>query len=469
MNWNNILLDTDSYKASHFLQYPPGATHVSSYVESRGGAYDRTLFFGLQAWIKDALLTPFSARDIDEAEDFWTAHGEPFNRAGWEHILKTHGGFLPLRIEALREGSVVRTHTALAQACNLDPAVPWLTSYIETALLRAIWYPTTVATRSKAIQGIIRAALDRTSEDAAGQLPFKLHDFGARGVSSRQSAGIGGAAHLVNFMGTDTASGALFARRFYGEAMAGFSIPAAEHSTITAWGHEGEERAYANMLAQFGGPGKLVAVVSDSWDVFHAVKEIWGKRLKAQVEASGGTLVVRPDSGDPETVPVEIVALLAEAFGASVNGKGFRVLNERVRVIQGDGINERSIAAILANLEARGFSADNIAFGMGGQMLQALDRDTLKFAMKASAIRIGGEGWRDVFKQPATDAGKSSKPGRLAVVEREGAAVTIRESALRAGERNLLEPVYETGKLLREQSFADIRARAAGGAVAATR
>lgn len=469
MNWTNILLDTDSYKASHFLQYPPGATHVSSYVESRGGAYDRTLFFGLQGWIRDALLTPFSARDIDEAEEFWTAHGEPFNRAGWEHILKAHGGFLPLRIEALPEGSVVRTHTALAQACNLDPAVPWLTSYIETALLRAIWYPTTVATRSKAIQGIIRAALEHTSDDAAGQLPFKLHDFGARGVSSRQSAGIGGAAHLVNFMGTDTVSGAMFARRFYGEPMAGFSIPAAEHSTITAWGREGEARAYANMLAQFGGPGKLVAVVSDSWDVFHAVKEIWGRQLKAQVEATGGTLVVRPDSGDPETVPVEVVALLAEAFGARVNGKGFRVLNERVRVIQGDGINERSIAAILANLEARGFSADNIAFGMGGQMLQALDRDTLKFAMKASAIRIGEDGWRDVFKQPATDTGKSSKPGRLAVVEREGEVVTIREAGLRAGERNLLEPVYETGRLLRDQSFADVRARAATGAVTATR
>jgi nicotinamide phosphoribosyltransferase len=262
-------------------------------------------------------------------------------------------------------------------------------------------------------------------------------------------------------------SGALLARRFYGEAMAGFSIPAAEHSTITAWGREGEEAAYANMLARFGGPGKLVAVVSDSYDVFHAVKEIWGKRLKAQVEASGGTLVVRPDSGDPTTVPVEIVALLAEAFGARVNAKGYRVLNDRVRVIQGDGINEKSIAAILDNLTARGFSADNVAFGMGGQLLQALDRDTLKFAMKASAIRLGDEVWRDVWKKPATDAGKSSKPGRLAVVERAGALATIRESELRTGERNRLEPVYENGRLLRDQSFADVRARAAQGEVKA--
>jgi nicotinamide phosphoribosyltransferase len=463
MSLTNLILDTDSYKASHFVQYPPGATQVSSYVESRGGAYDHALFFGLQAWIKSTLLTPFTQADIDEAGEILSAHGEPFNREGWEGILKRHGGFLPLRIEALPEGTVAPTHCALAQVTNLDPLTPWLTSYVETGLLRAIWYPTTVATRSKAIQAIIRAGLERTSDDPDSALPFKLHDFGARGVSSRESAALGGMAHLVNFMGTDTLSAVLAARRFYGEPMAGFSIPAAEHSTITSWGRDGEEAAYANMLKQFGGPGKLVAVVSDSFDVFHAAKEIWGKRLKAQVETTGGTLVVRPDSGDPETVPVEIVALLAEAFGARVNAKGFRVLNDRVRVIQGDGINERSIAAILRNLEARGFSADNIAFGMGGQLLQALDRDTLKFAMKASAIRFDGD-WIDIAKKPATDLAKASKPGRLSVVEREGGLVTIRESEL-GTQHNHLAPVYETGRLLRDQSFAEVRACAALGRI----
>jgi nicotinamide phosphoribosyltransferase len=204
-------------------------------------------------------------------------------------------------------------------------------------------------------------------------------------------------------------------------------------------------------------------VVSDSWDVFHATREIWGKRLKAQVEASGGTLVVRPDSGDPEAVPVEVVALLADAFGARVNAKGYRVLNDRVRVIQGDGINERSIARILDALAARGFAADNIAFGMGGQLLQALDRDTLKFAMKASAVRFDGD-WIDVAKKPATDPAKASKPGRLAVTKRDGRLVSVRERDL-GGQANLLAPVYETGRLLRDQSFAEVRARAAEGLV----
>jgi Na+-driven multidrug efflux pump len=52
------------------------------------------------------------------------------------------------------------------------------------------------------IKQILREYLNK-SGDVAG-LPFKLHDFGARGVSSAESAELGGAAHLVNFMGTDT-------------------------------------------------------------------------------------------------------------------------------------------------------------------------------------------------------------------------------------------------------------------------
>jgi len=457
MNLDNLLLNTDSYKASHYLQYPPGTEYVSSYIESRGGAYPETLFFGLQIFLKSVLATPFTTADIDEAEAVFATHGEPFNRDGWEHILKNHSGRLPLRIQAVKEGALVPLSNVMVQVVNTDPAVPWLTSYMETALLRSVWYPTTVATRSHKIKTIIRRMLEETSDDPAAQIAFKLHDFGARGVSSKESAGIGGCAHLVNFMGSDTVMGVLYARRYYGEKMAAYSIPAAEHSTITAWGREREEEAYANMLSCFGGPGKLVAVVSDSYDIFAAARNIWGKRLKGKVEAMGGTLVVRPDSGDPTIVPVEIVSILAEAFGSSVNKKGYRVLAPCIRVIQGDGINEHSIAAILENLKAHGFAADNIVFGMGGELLQTMNRDTLKFAMKASAIKGDDGVWRDVYKDPVTDRGKSSKKGRLALVRQDGVYTTIAESNLK-GDENLLEDVFLNGKLLRDQSLKEIRA-----------
>src|SRR6185369_70114 len=199
------------------------------------------LFFGLQPYLMDRLCRPVTAGDVDEAEAICAAHGVPFNRSGWEAIIKDHAGFLPLEIKALPEGTIAPAGVPLVQVENTDERMPWLTTFVETALLRAIWYPTTVATLSWKCKAIIRAGLVQTSDDAAGQLPFKLHDFGARGVSSGESAALGGMGHLVNFQGTDNMESLVAARRYYGADMAGFSIPAAEHSTMTAWGREREE------------------------------------------------------------------------------------------------------------------------------------------------------------------------------------------------------------------------------------
>ena len=456
----NIILNADSYKQSHYWQYPPGTEQIYSYVESRGGAWDRTLFFGLQMFLKEYLAIPVTRADIDEAEPIWRAHGVPFHRAGWEHIVEAHGGRLPIEIKAVPEGSVVPTRNALATVVNTDPACFWLTSFLETALLRAIWYPTTVATNSFMCKQVIRRYLDQTCEDPAGQIPFKLHDFGARGVSSHESAAIGGAAHLVNFRGTDTIAGILAARRYYGEDMAGFSIPAAEHSTITAWGRESEADAYRNMLQQFGKPGALVACVSDSYDLDRAIVELWGGSLREAVLATGGVLVVRPDSGDPATIVARSVEQLGAKFGSSTNAKGYRVLHPSVRIIQGDGINFHSIGGILETLTQAGWSAENVAFGMGGGLLQQLDRDTLKFAMKCSAAKVDGQ-WRDVYKDPATDRGKASKRGRFALVAEDGAWQTVPLDGNEAPDR--LHIVYRDGLLLNETSFAEIRARANAG------
>lgn len=465
MAQRNILLDTDSYKISHYRQYPPGTTHVSSYIESRGGQFDATVWFGLQAWIKQNLLTPFSQADIDEWAEIVAAHGLEPNTAGFEHILNTHGGYLPVQITAAPEGSVVPTRNVLAQVVNTDPAVPWLTSYLETSLLRAVWYPTTVATLSREAKQRIYQGLRLTSDDPDGQIPFKLHDFGARGASSEETAALGGMAHLVNFMGTDTLSGVMAARRFYGADMAGFSIPASEHSTMTSWGKDREAEAYANMLAQFGGDGTLVACVSDSYDIFNAVEQIWGTDLKNQVQTSGGTLVVRPDSGDPVQMPIEIIERLMRRFGSSTNSKGYRVLPDYVRVIQGDGMTLENIVQVVDTMEQRGLSIDNIAFGMGGGLLQKVDRDTQKFAMKASAIKIDGT-WHDVYKDPVTDQGKQSKRGRLALINRCGIGVcdyhTVPlESLYEFDPRcNLLQTVYENGELKVDDDFETIRERA---------
>jgi len=460
MNLKNLILNTDSYKPSHYLQTPEGTRNQFSYIESRGGVYDKTVFFGLQSVLKEYLTTPITAADIDEAEQFLSAHGEPFNRTGWEYIVENHNGLLPIRIKAVPEGTVVPTHNVLVTVEATDANCAWVVSYIETMLLRAVWYGTTVATQSWSIKQVIKAALEETG-DVSG-LPFKLHDFGARGVSSFESAGLGGAAHLVNFMGSDTITGVRFAQHYYNtKEMVAFSIPAAEHSTITPFGRQGEVAAYRNMIKQFSKPGSIYAVVSDSYDIFNAVENLWGKELKAEVIAGGGTLVVRPDSGDPATVVLKVVQLLDKQFGSVVNDKGYKVLNN-VRVIQGDGINEGSIKEIIAALKAEKYSIDNIAFGMGGALLQGINRDTQKFAMKCSAIDVNGD-WMDVFKDPITDSGKRSKKGRLKLV-RTTANVpqtyhTIRESEyIKTPSEEVLVEVFFNGVITKEYTFEEVRA-----------
>ncbi len=462
-NFANFLLNTDSYKTSHWVQYPPQTEYISSYIEPRGGIFPETVFFGLQAFIKEYLSTPVSQADVDEAEVMLAAHGVPFNRAGWQYIVDQHKGYLPLQIDAVAEGSVIENKNVLVQVVNTDPQCYWLVSYLETALLRAVWYPSTVASLSYACKKIIRSGLEKSADSLAG-LPFKLHDFGSRGASSLETAALGGLAHIVNFSGTDTLSSLVAASRWYGmtraDQIAAFSIPAAEHSTITSWGRDGEVDAYRNMLKQFGGPGKIVAVVSDSYDLWQAIDKLWGDVLKQDVQNAGGTLVIRPDSGDPVKVVREALIRLSERFGYSINQKGYKVLPDCVRLIQGDGINPVSLQHILDAIMQAGFSADNLAFGMGGGLLQQVDRDTLGWAMKASAAQVAGE-WRDVYKDPITSKAKRSKRGRLALVKTAEGTETIRLEELN-GRQNLLQPVFRNGKLLREDTLSTVRERTGG-------
>lgn len=449
---SNLILNTDSYKVSQFNQYPEGTEYVYSYIESRGGEWDSTVFFGLQAFIKEYLTKPITQEDIDEAAEVLEAHGEPFNRAGWEYILRVHKGSLPLSIRAAPEGTTIPTKNVLVTVENTDPACFWLTSYLETALLRAIWYPTTVATNSYESKKIILKYLEETGDPSL--IDFKLHDFGARGVSSMESAGLGGMAHLVNFMGTDTISALLAARRYYGADMAGFSIPAMEHSTVTSWGRDREVDSYRNMLKVNGKAGAPIAFVSDSYDIYNACK-LWGTELKQDVLDSGALVVVRPDSGEPAQVVTNCLTILEKYFGSTRNTKGYRVLNN-VRIIQGDGIDHASIRRILAMAKIAGFSADNIAFGQGGALLQAIDRDTMKFAMKCSAVRINGE-WIDVYKDPITDPGKASKKGRVTLMQRsDGSYYSGREDWV----QSVLREVYRDGRLLIDMTFDEVRANA---------
>ncbi|KAL5484004.1 hypothetical protein EMCRGX_G020430 [Ephydatia muelleri] len=364
----NLLLVTDSYKVTHHRQYPPGTETVYSYFESRGGKFPEVVFFGLQYIIKRWLVGQVVTKEkIEEAKAFSDAHLGPglFNYAGWMHILEKHGGRLPIRIKAVPEGLVIPYKNVLVTVENTDPKCYWLTNYLETLLVQ-VWYPCTVATNSRAQKTVIAEYLNDTAGSLAG-LPFKLHDFGFRGSTSVESAAIGGVAHLVNFKGTDNIAAIILARDYYGCKMAGFSVPAAEHSTITSWTKANEEDAYKNMLSQF--PNGTVACVSDSYDVLNACEHIWGGHLKEMVRERGlrgaGPLVIRPDSGDPATIVVQVLDVLGSKFGYETNSKGFKVLPPYIRILQGDGVSYESLKDILSNSKEHGWSAENVSFGSG--------------------------------------------------------------------------------------------------------
>lgn len=456
----NVILAGDSYKYSHHLQLPTGTGYINSYIESRGAdnkEFTATVFAGIQAVIKQYLLAPITQENIDEAESYVIPHGLPFNREGWEYILNECDGKLPIVIEAVPEGTVVGMSNVLVQIRNTDENVPWLTAFIETLLLRGIWYMTTVATTSWTIKKMLLAYAEKSGADMF--VDFKLHDFGARGVSSGESAMLGGIGHLMIFQGTDTMEAIVAARELYNIEMAGFSIPATEHSTTTIWGKKFELDAVKNMIRKFGKAGAIFAFVIDSYNREALVKLV-STELKQMIIDCGATVVFRPDSGDPLVEPIDVIKQLMLYWGWTENDKGYRSLPDNIRVIQGDGITVESVPEILKNMDYEKLSLDNLAFGMGGGLLQHCDRDTLKFAMKTSYAMVNGKG-RDVSKDPVGDSSKRSKDGILNLVSVDGKFKTVRLENMKdfVGCQDLLELVYLDGDLLRDENLVDIRER----------
>lgn len=477
MNTNIIPIEvkSDSYKFNHWNQYPKDTEAVASYLESRLGAlWDETVFVGLQPLIIDHLLGPVVTRKgIEKAAKLSKAHfgtEKLFNRAGWEYILNEHKGYLPIRIRAVPEGTPVAVSNVLMTVESIDPKCFWLTNYLET-LLTHVWYASTVATLSRETKKIIKKHLERTADNLGG-LNFMLHDFGFRGVSSVESAAFGGLGHLVNFLGTDTVVAMEAIAHYYKKNIwdhpenidldqlleldyegIAYSVPATEHSVMTARGPEGEAEIIGELIKDY--PKGILSVVVDSYDYKNCVDKIIGTKFKEAILARDGVFVVRPDSGDPEEVTLTIIENLGKNFGFTVNSKGYRVLNPKVRVLWGDGIDLRGVNNILGVLYVNGWSAENMVFGMGGGLLQKVNRDTQRFAFKCSAQKRGGK-WVDIFKNPL-DKSKVSKKGRLSLVK--DAAGNFATVPLGAKD-DLLVTVFESGKLLKFYTFDEVRKNA---------
>jgi nicotinamide phosphoribosyltransferase len=458
----NFCLLTDAYKQFHWAVYPEGLEYTYSYLESRGGMFDEVLWFGLQRELKKYFCGKVLYQwMIDEAfADCQEIFGFPyFNKAGFQRLLDKWGGVLPIEIRAVKEGTRVSVKNVMMTVVNTDPEFPWLTNFIESKLLH-VWYPSTVATLSRKIKELGREALEKTcslsEEERESILQFMLNDFGFRSCSSLETAKIGGMAHAINFKGSDTLVCNREAKKFYDAVDAIISsVAATEHSVMTALGIQGELAQIARALdiCKHG----LISIVCDSYDLKKTVTEYIGDTLRDKVRKRDGRLVVRPDSGKAEVLIVEVLDILGDKFGYEYNSKGYKVLPDCVRVIWGDGINYYSIIKIINAVIESGWSIENCVFGMGGALLQKVDRDTQKWAFKCSAMCINGK-WVHVFKDPKTDPGKTSKKGRLSLnYIGPGAKFTtieIKEGICQVQDK--LELVLYNGKLMRNQTWEDI-------------
>lgn len=468
-NDHNLVLMADAYKYSHHKLYYPGTTRIYSYLESRGGEFDNTVFFGLQyilkKWLAGQVIT---SQKLDEADEILPAvfgRDDIYDRSRFEYLIRKHNGRLPVRIRAVAEGSRVDTHQVLMTIENTDPACAWVTNFLETILMQ-VWYPTTVATVSGHVRDVVSDYFQETASTSAKEgIDFVLNDFGFRGASSVETAAIGGAAHLIHFSGSDTIPANQLIRKYYNStAIYGRSVPATEHSICTLLGEDGELEVFRHILNTV--PTGIVACVSDSYSILRACRDYWGGELRQQILDRDGTLVIRPDSGDPVITLLKVFEILMDRFGYTINDKGYRVLPPQVRVLQGDGINLSSIRAIYGALTLNGISAENLLLGMGGALLQKVDRDTQKFALKCSYAEINGNAV-DIRKYPMELDGsglyqpsfKQSKAGRLKLIRQDGFYKTVGEQD-EPTKKDQLITVFENGELINETSFNEIKTRA---------
>lgn len=480
---DNLILCSDAYKYSHHRFYGLEMTKMISYLESRGGKFPETVFYGLQIFLKQYLEgIAITTEEIDEAHDYLGTklgvfgRDDVFDRSKFDYIVEKYDGKLPISIKAVPEGTVVGTKNVLFTIESLDENCAWLTNFLESILLQ-VWYPITVATLSREVRKMVDASFRKcTSYDDSLRdflIDYVLNDFGFRGVSSVQSAKIGGSAHLVNFRGSDTVIASKLVRDIYNtDVIYGQSIPATEHSIMTLKGKAGELEMMKRVLTTF--PTGLVACVSDSFDIFKACAQYWGVELKEMILSRpaepGNQLVIRPDSGNVLRTLEEIFTILFDKFGYTVNEKGYRVLPPQVRVIQGDGVNLDSIAEIYALLDTLKISPENLALGMGGKLLQAdINRDTLNFATKACSAVVNGEEVNVVKSPTEMDAHgnivrsfKKSKQGKLKLVKNEDGTyrtVTSMDDDFDTVKDELIE-VFRMGEILVDWTFEEIRERA---------
>ena len=468
----NPLLLTDVYKMGHMEQYPDDTVEVYSYLEARK-PNEKMVFFGLQYILMEYLAKPITRENGEEFLHYYREIlGEPSAAVQAKVRALTELGYWPLNIKAVPEGTELASKNILFSIRNTKPDFYWCVGFVESLLLK-VWNPCTVATYSRKFYDLVTRFGEQTC-DSLDHIPYQVHDFGYRGVSSEETAAISGAAHLLNFHGSDTILANWFLDKFYGAAgsVKGRSVPASEHSVMCSFGRDGEYAAFDRMLDLY--PAGIVSIVSDTYDYWKILTDYAPSR-RERIRTRQGKVVFRPDSGTPEDIICGIpqatgelskstapeylgsLELLWNAFGGTTNAKGYRVLDPHVGLIYGDGMYYERFETILSRMEQQGFASSNLVIGVGGLLLQNHNRDELAFSVKATRIvRKHGEKV-EIYKDPATDPSKKSKRGLMTLVRQGNEYVTkdqVNDAEEATGE---LQEVFRDGKCVKQYTLDEVR------------
>lgn len=469
---NNPLLGLDSYKMGHMSQYAPGTTFVLSYFCNRSDHYfDKHVFFGLQYYLQEYLTTKLTK---EMGEEFLYHRSLILGKPEKGVVEKINGlcdlGYFPLKIKSLPEGSVTTKGVPLFTIRNTIPGYHWTVGMVESLLLK-IWYSNTVATASYKYRQLVNKLFEESvDEDKFFLKDFMVHDFGFRGDSSEEGAALSGVSHLLNFTGSDTVPAlGLAIKNYYADTSKPImlSVPASEHSVACSFGKDNEFEYFENMLNVY--PEGIVSIVSDQYDVYKVFSE-YTIRLKDKILARKGKTVFRPDSGDQETIIcgdesaefnspqwLGCLRLLDKVFGHTINSKGYKVLNESVGLIYGDGMYYEKYERTQRRLMSMGYSAENLVIGVGG-ILRNYSRDSLGAAIKAVWVEKNGVS-TEIFKDPITDHNKKSLKGLLYVGEKNGELFVEDQVSSEKEQTGLLTNVFVDGKMVRETSLSEIRSR----------
>jgi len=522
------LLKTDIYKFGHMLLYPKGTQVVYETLTPRVNSFfkwdNKMTAFGYHLFfsrLQDDFQRNFFDQPIEVViNEVQPAIAEVLGHKVaakiMPHFVALHKlGYLPLKVTALPEGSLVPMQVPVLTIENTDPEFYWLPGYLETLLLSETFVTSTVASIARKFRQIGQKYAD-LSADNDGYLDFQFHDFSQRGQHGNDAAVLSGVAHLTSFKGTDVIQAPVEIRKHYADdrqELMGASVLATEHSVMEAYGTNQFE-AYKTLVTEH--TEGILSIVSDTYDYWEVVNKVLPE-LKDEILARDGKVVIRPDS---DTMPVELtddsVVLtkdgwmnmsaandtkglivlptgrvltkdgladfeptsdesmdtvselllatmysMADTFGTTTNSKGYQVLDPHIGILHGEGVTLDTVADYFDTITNAHFSAENIVFGVGAYVYSVLvSRDSFGQALKATSVTINGVE-KMVFKNPktASEGFKKSRKGRIQVTGANG-EFTVHDgfTSETLPVDNALNTIFLNGKVLDTKAkFADLR------------